>query len=66
MLSFDHERWNHLKGGYKILFDPLLACENLKINRTPQPLGKNCGRSCTTIGHVCDASYAAVPKLGNL
>jgi hypothetical protein len=62
MLSLEDPRWQQLRGGYKVLFDP----RPLLIQLEGDPSAKNWGLLTEELFHqgdVGDASYAAVPQV---
>jgi hypothetical protein len=63
MLSLDDERWNHLSGGYKILYDPRPALAKLESQRDTTTAWQELWEELHHQGDVGDASYAAIPEL---
>jgi len=63
MLSFDDDRWNHLKGGYKILFDPRPCLQRLESREDTASAWHQLWEELHHQGDVGDASYASVPEL---
>src|ERR1700722_4528295 len=63
MLSFDDERWNHLTGGYKTLFDPRPSLRKLDNQENSVAAWEELWQELHHQGDVGDASYAAVPEL---
>ena len=63
MLSFDDERWEHLKGGYKTPFDPRPCLRKLENHQDTAATWDELWEELHHQGDVDDASYAAVPEL---
>jgi hypothetical protein len=63
MLSFDDERWSHLTGGYKTLFDPRPALRKLESQHDTAAAWQELWENLYHQGKVGDASYAAAPEL---
>ena len=63
MLSFDDDRWNHLMGGYKNLFDPRPWLRKLENQQDTAAAWRELWDELHHQGDVGDASYAAVPEL---
>ena len=63
MLSFDDDRWNHLKGGYKSPFDPRSALQEIERQTDSAEAWHELWEELHHQGDVGDASYAAVPEL---
>jgi hypothetical protein len=63
MLSLDDERWNHMTGGYKTLFDPRPSLRKLENQEDSLAAWKELWQELHHQGDVGDASYAAVPEL---
>ena len=63
MLSFDDERWYHLTGGYKTLFDPRPSLRKLENQEDSVAAWEELWQELHHQGDVGDASYAAVPEL---
>ncbi len=66
MLSFDDERWNDLKGGYKMPYDPRPALRNLERQQNVAAAWEELWEELQHQGDIGDASYAAVPELVNI
>ena len=63
MLSFDDERWNHLKGGYKTPFDPRPSLQKLESQQDTVTAWRDLWEDLHHQGDVGDASYASIPEL---
>ena len=63
MLSFDDERWNHLKGGYKTPFDPRPSLRKLESQNDTATAWQELWEDLHHQGDVGDASYASIPEL---
>jgi hypothetical protein len=63
MLSFDDERWNHLKGGYKTPFDPRPSLRKLESQQGTATAWEELWEDLHHQGDVGDASYASIPEL---
>jgi len=63
MLSFDDERWNHLKGGYRTPFDPRPSLRKLESQQDTATAWQELWQELHHQGDVGDASFAAVPEL---
>jgi hypothetical protein len=63
VLSFDDERWNHLTGGYKTLFDPRPSLRNVESQQNTATAWEELWEELHHQGDVGPASYAAVPEL---
>ena len=63
MLSFDDERWNHLKGGYKTPFDPRPSLRKLESQQDTATAWQELWEDLHHQGDVGDASYASIPEL---
>ena len=63
MLSFDDERWNHLKGGYKTPFDPRPSLRKLETQQDTATAWQELWEDLHHQGDVGDASYASIPEL---
>src|SRR5215467_8201243 len=62
VLSFDDERWNHLTGGYKTLFDPRPSLRKLESQQNTAIAWEELWEELHHQGDVGPASYAAVPE----
>jgi hypothetical protein len=60
MLSFDDERWNHLKGGYKTPFDPRPSLQKLESQQDTATAWRDLWEDLHHQGDVGDASYASL------
>jgi hypothetical protein len=63
MLRFDDERWGHLTGGYKTLFDPRPCLRKLEHYDNDEAAWQELWEELHHQGDIGDASYAAVPEL---
>jgi hypothetical protein len=63
MLSFEDQRWNDLKGGYKMPYDPRPALRNLEQQQNAGAAWEELWEELHHQGDVGDASYAAVAEL---
>ena len=63
MLSLDDERWQQLKGGYRVPFDPRPLFEKLKSGHDEKKIWEELWNELHHQGDVGEASYAAVPHL---
>jgi hypothetical protein len=63
MLSFDDERWNQLRGGYKMPYDPRPSLQKIESQRDTAAAWEELWEELHHQGDVGDASYAAVPEL---
>jgi hypothetical protein len=63
MLGLDDNRWNNLKGGYKILFDPRPLLLKLESGSDIEAIWHDLWDELYHQGDIGDASYAAVPYL---
>jgi hypothetical protein len=63
MLSFDDERWNHLKGGYNAPFDPRPSLRKLESQQDTATAWQELWEGLHHQGDVGDASYASLPEL---
>jgi hypothetical protein len=63
MLSFDDDRWKHLKGGYKTPFDPRPSLRKLESEPDTATAWEELWEELHHQGDVGDASYAAIPEL---
>jgi hypothetical protein len=63
MLSLDDERWNGLKGGYRIPFDPRPLLKKIESGTDLKNTWHELWGELHHQGDVGEASYAAVPHL---
>ena len=63
MLSFDDERWNRLKGGYRTPFDPHPLLRKLENGEQNPAVWHELWGELHHQGDVGEASYAAVPHI---
>ena len=63
MLSFDDERWNHLKDGYKTPFDPRPFLRKLENQPATATAWQELWEDLHHQRDVGDASYASIPEL---
>ena len=63
MLSLDDKRWNELKGGYRIHFDPRPSLAKLEAGKDIEAAWHELWEELHHQGDVDDASYATVPYL---
>jgi hypothetical protein len=63
MLSLDDERWQELKGGYRMPFDPRPLFEKLEAGGDQKEIWEELWTELHHQGDVGEASYAAVPHL---
>ena len=63
MLSFDDERWNDLKGGYKTPFAPRPSLRKLESQQDTATAWQELWEDLHHQGDVGDASYASIPEL---
>ena len=63
MLSLDDKRWNELKGGYRIQFDPRPLLAKLDGGKDIAAVWHALWEELHHQGDVGDASYASVPHL---
>src|SRR5262245_48310006 len=63
MLSADDPRWNLLRGGYKIPFDPRPLISKLTDQQPVEETWSELWNELYHQGDVGDASYAAVPLI---
>lgn len=63
MLSFDDDRWDHLTGGYRTLFDPRPSLRKLENQQEIAVAWEDLWEELYHQGDVGDASYASVPEL---
>jgi hypothetical protein len=63
MLRFDDERWKHLTGCYKMLFDPRPCLRRIENREETATAWQELWEELQHQGDVGDASFAAVPEL---
>jgi len=63
MLSLEDERWNRLKGGYRVPFDPRPLLRKLEDGNETAAVWLKLWDELHHQGDVGDASYAAVPHI---
>lgn len=63
MLSYNDPRWNELKGGYKILYNPTNALKKLEQGQNVNDAWKELWNGLHHQGDIGEVSYAAVPQL---
>ncbi|MBE9552589.1 MAG: hypothetical protein IMF05_03900 [Proteobacteria bacterium] len=63
MLDLDDPRWNELKGGYRVLYDPRSALSTLESNSDDEEAWSEFWNNLHHQGDVDEASYAVVPHL---
>lgn len=63
MLALDDPRWDGLKGGYRILYDPRAALRLLEENGHAEEAWAELWEELHHQGDVGEASYAALPHL---
>jgi hypothetical protein len=63
MLSLDDERWDGLKGGYQVPFDPRRLLAGLESGKDGASVWHGLWEGLHHQGDVGEASYAAVPHL---
>jgi len=63
MLSFEDHRWEKLWGGYRTVFDPRPALQNLESNVHTKDAWHELWEGLHHQGDVGEASYAAVPHI---
>jgi len=63
MLRFDDERWKKFLGGYRAVFDPRPALQNLASNVDVKEAWHELWEGLHHQGDVGEASYAAVPHI---
>jgi|SRR5690242_5861748 hypothetical protein len=63
MLNFDDERWDGLRGGYRIPFDPRPSLLRLEVGTDVDGAWHELWEELHHQGDVGEASYAAVPHL---
>ena len=63
MLSLNDKRWNELKGGYRIPFDPRPIFQRLESGTDIQGCWQELWQGIYHQGDVGEASFAAVPHL---
>ena len=63
MIDFDAKRWESLKGGYKILYDPRPALRKLESDGSFDSIWDELRRNLHHQGDIGEASYAVVPYL---
>jgi len=56
-------KWNDLRGGYRVQYDPRAAIAALRVDPLNQTLWEELWNQLHHQGDVGDASYAAVPLL---
>ena len=63
MISYDDKRWEGLKGGYKIPYDPRPALRHVEAGEDVEQTWEQLWEELHHQGDVGEASYAAVPHL---
>src|SRR5436190_18917394 len=63
MIDFDDKRWEGLKGGYKIAYDPRPALRELESGNPVDPIWDELWEDLHHQDTIGEASYAAVPHL---
>jgi hypothetical protein len=63
MIDYDDPKWNELKGGYKILYNPTSALKDLEVGINVESAWEELWNELHHQGDVGEASYAAVPHL---
>jgi hypothetical protein len=63
MLNLDDQRWNNLKGGYRLPFDPRSLFRKLELSEDVENAWAELWGELHHQGDVGEASYAAVPHL---
>jgi hypothetical protein len=63
MIDFDDKRWDGLKGGYKIIYDPRPALRELESGSPVESIWEEFWEDLHHQGVIGEASYAAVPFL---
>jgi hypothetical protein len=63
VINLNDPRWTVLKGGYRLLYDPRPALEQLRVDTQRAAAWKTLWNELHHQGDVGDASYAAVPFL---
>jgi hypothetical protein len=63
IIAFDDKRWEGLKGGYKVPYDPRLVLRKLEADDESGPAWEQLWKELHHQGDVGEASYAAVPHL---
>jgi hypothetical protein len=66
VLSFDDPRWEGLKGGYKVPFDPRPLLRRLESEKDIAPVWKELWNELHHQGDVGEASFAAVPHIASI
>jgi hypothetical protein len=63
VLSLSDKRWESLKGGYRVLYDPRPVLARLEAKYDTKKIWRELWENLHHQGEVGDASYAAVPYL---
>ena len=63
MLSLDDPRWSTLEGGYKVVYDPRPALEQLRAGNRKEEAWSELWNELHHQGDIGPASYAAVPHI---
>ena len=63
MIAFDDKRWEGLKGGYKVLYDPRPALRELESGSPVEPIWKELWEDLHHQGDIGEASYCSVTDI---
>jgi hypothetical protein len=66
MMAFNDERWSGLRGGYKVVYDPLPALRRLALHYGDKSVWDELWNELHHQGDVGDASYAAVVEIAHI
>jgi len=63
MIGFDDKRWEGLRGGYKVVYDPRPALRELEAGSPVEPIWDELWEDLHHQGDIGEASYTVVPYL---
>jgi hypothetical protein len=63
MIAFDDQRWEGLKGGHKVVYDPRPVLRDLETGKPEELIWKELWEELHHQSDIGEASYAAVPYL---